>query len=90
MNCGLRLVTRLQRHRQLSETSFLSSLVVGFSDRRTVEWRLTAGSACMGELPESEADFILDVRGLNGFRVGARPGPVAAHRRRRELVEGTR
>ena len=67
MNCGLCLVTRLQRHRQLSETSFLSGLVVGFSGRRTVDGRLTAGNACMGELHEREADFILDVRGTNGL-----------------------
>ena len=87
VNCGLRLVTRLQRHRQLSETSFLGGLVVGFSDRRTVHGRLTAGNACMGEFHESEADFIPDVRGTNGFGVGARPGFLAANRRRRELVE---
>ena len=86
VNCGLRLVTLLQRHRQLSETSFLGGLVVGFSGRQTVDGRLTAGNACMGEFHESEADFIPDVRGTNGFGVGARPGFLAANRRRGELV----
>ena len=67
MNRGLRLVTRLQRLRQLLESSFLSGRAVGLPGRRTVDGRLTAGNACMGELHEREADFILDVRGTNGL-----------------------
>ena len=41
----------------------------------------------MGEFHESEADFIPDVRGTNGFGVGARPGFLAANRRRGKISQ---
>ena len=44
------------------------------------------GYACVCEFHQREADFILDISGMNGFRVGERPGFVTAHCRRRELV----